>query len=104
MRNGFQGILIFVVCLMVLGCNEASSARGESYTELETANMLATIHVPSWSNGKIRPAKYRAKNARYNIGICEQLALQLDAKSTSEKTKNFEKLNLIVVAQAPSPG
>jgi len=58
-------------------------------------------------NGVLLPtllrAYNRAKNARYNIGICEQLALQLDAKPTSEKTKNFEKLNLIVVAQAPSP-
>lgn len=82
---------------------QVTENEGESYTELETVNMLATIHVPSWSNGKIRPAKYRAKNARHNIGICEQLALQLGAKPTPEKAKNFEKLNLIVVAQAPSP-
>ena len=82
---------------------QVTENEGESYTELETANMLATIHVPSRFNGKIRRAKYRDKNARHNIGICEQLVFQLDAKHTPEKTKNFEKLNLLIVAQAPSP-
>ncbi|WP_404419569.1 hypothetical protein [Marinospirillum sp.] len=77
--------------------------KGESYTQLETKNLLATLHVLPWFDGKIRRAKSRDKNAALNEGIAEQLELLLEEESKSKKQKAFEKLNILIVAVAPQP-
>lgn len=74
---------------------------GESYTQLATQSMLATVHVPPWFNGKLRRAGYRDENAKFNAGITEQMTLLKDEEEAAEEW--FDKLNILVVAQAPSP-
>lgn len=75
--------------------------KGESFTQLETKNLLATLHVLPWFDGKIRRAKSRDKNAALNEGITEQLELLLEEES--KKQKAFEKLNILIIAIAPQP-
>lgn len=75
--------------------------RGESFTQLETKNLLATLHILPWFDGKMRPAKSRDKNAALNEGITEQLKLSFEEES--KKQKAFEKLNILIIAIAPRP-
>jgi hypothetical protein len=55
MRNGFQGILIFIVCLMILGCNEASSVPKTSLDLQINTHKIAAIRIPADTESLIFP-------------------------------------------------
>jgi hypothetical protein len=55
MRDGVQGLLVFIFCLMVLGCNKAPSAPNASLNLQINTHKVAAIRIPVDTESLIFP-------------------------------------------------